>query len=463
MSKIIYVQQGNSARLSKTSMPYDIVGLFTDGFSSCNIIACRTDDKLVLMHIDTQTIISPVMKHKIVEELKWIGNVARVEVYYRKADEANGEHVLNELLVLFGREKIKPHTQITPLEKGGVYLSFNGVELFAKDIQPDNLIHHPQEQQFTAVQKITQIVGVIDISKTQAHRVKTLNIFDGLAWQTITKSDLEIDISGRETKMDMEYFLQTDPCIAVAQKILDIRLNNIKHGIIMLDKDTPEAPMEIAFYMEGYLNGFDKAASFKQNIDYLIRGYGALTPESPEDVKFKADIELVLKKSGDIFAEVQNIIEQYTQNAPNTKYKTDNLMVYQMFYDHYEKRRYFDSIGLERVDIKTNAIEKSKKAIESFLAKDFQTSSDLFLDVVKNLSYCCVNSDALLATAYYNYGRSLFCLGKHEEASIFLGISLNLRENYTLPKPEIAQLEKTRKALLECGSNQANIGFKFKM
>ncbi len=52
LGKIIHVPQGRSARLMKETLPYGIEGLYTQGFSICNIIAAIGQDKLVLIHAD---------------------------------------------------------------------------------------------------------------------------------------------------------------------------------------------------------------------------------------------------------------------------------------------------------------------------------------------------------------------------------------------------------------------------
>lgn len=58
MPKIICVPQGKNAYLTLESASLDIVGLYTNGFSSCVIMAVMSADRLALMHIDLKSAIS---------------------------------------------------------------------------------------------------------------------------------------------------------------------------------------------------------------------------------------------------------------------------------------------------------------------------------------------------------------------------------------------------------------------
>ena len=66
---MIYVPQGHSARLHLASAAYDIEGLYTDHYSSCNIIACLGKERIVLIHVDAQM---QLHSNKIQEELEWV-------------------------------------------------------------------------------------------------------------------------------------------------------------------------------------------------------------------------------------------------------------------------------------------------------------------------------------------------------------------------------------------------------
>ena len=84
--KVIYVPQGRSARLVAESSENGIKGLFSDGFSFCNILVGinQKESKILLTHVDGQTII--FTPNKLMDEIKWLGKEAECFVFLREND-----------------------------------------------------------------------------------------------------------------------------------------------------------------------------------------------------------------------------------------------------------------------------------------------------------------------------------------------------------------------------------------
>jgi len=68
----------------------------------------------------------------------------------------------------------------------------------------------------------------------------------------------------------------------------------------------------------------------------------------------------------------------------------------------------------------------------------------------------CVNNDVLLASAYWNFGRTLQKIGKNYSAAKFL-IETSLRLSKNCPKLPSQTIEARKTAFIECEQSLADL------
>src|SRR5690606_8952205 len=126
------------------------------------------------------------------------------------------------------------------------------VEKFPYGQTPQNLLHHPQEQKFLAVQKIEQIIGLRAKQQTKKFRNKQLRIFDGCAWETLEDWHFFIDTSHALTKKEMKSFTKDNPYITLNINLREL-IGEVKKTIPFIGEFND---MHVTFYLEDYLNNF---------------------------------------------------------------------------------------------------------------------------------------------------------------------------------------------------------------
>ncbi len=452
MTKTIYVPQGYSARLVRATHGYGISGLYTDGFSSCNIVAGIGTNKLVLIHADLLTLTKP---GRVQQELAWIDDPKEIIIMYRTNSTCAGEKIKQMLMDDF--QSIMPDAKIT--EKiiedtcSGIYLSFvaqkssrihPNIREFFGYAKPKELIRHPQEQKFLAVQKIEQIVGQNEKKLTQLSAEKKFYIFDGVAWEPLGECELKVCSEHAITRKEMEMFLKQDTNMELCRKL--VRIVETFDGHIV--GGAANLGISVANYLEGYLNNYDYALLFKRNLQQVI-DCQIYTQISEADKKFKTAVNVVLDKENDVFVEIQELMEQFTLTAPATEFKGEMIVAYKMFVRHYEERKGYHDLKQLYDQMRQEAMEYRGSGIQKYLSQDYSAAMTLFAKAINLYTYCCLKSEPDLATAYYNYGRSLYQMKRYAESEFFLRHSLILRSEYTVPINDLAT-EKSRKAWKEC-------------
>jgi len=170
-------------------------------------------------------------------------------------------------------------------------------------------------------------------------------------------------------------------------------------------------------------------------------------PQSNADKDFKQAIIRLSSKPVDIFDELKKMVIEYRAQAPNTEFKEMMLDGYDSFASHYKDRKYYDDLKQTYTQMIEEAANYNKDGLYNYKEKNYKLAASSFLEVIKFYTYCCVKSEPNLASTYYNYGQSLGKGGDYYGATIFIKIALELRENYTRPKPSHEELERPRTAL----------------
>lgn len=234
MPKIIYVPQSHSAKISRDlEFRHDIAGLYTDEFSTCNVLAVISNSKLMLVHLDTHILNSEAMLEQLQQEIEWVSEPREIVVVFKR-DIGGGERVNKRLLAHLALEMplVKILNKEIDNDTHGIYLSFDtqkasdihsNIQKFPYGSRPTELIRHPQEQQFLAVQKIEQVIGQ-HARHIVATRNKRICIF-AQGWEPLSDAELKVDVSHPLTQREMLRFSKQDTYFDIVQKLIVV-LNN---------------------------------------------------------------------------------------------------------------------------------------------------------------------------------------------------------------------------------------------
>jgi len=124
---VIHVPQGRTARLIKAGLPGGMIGLYTDSFSSCNIVIFIGLDKISLTHVDNRNIQTNLLN----EEEKWVGKNCEMLIVARE------EGVPLKNVILSGHKNTKIRVKIVDDEIIGLLASF--------EVDQSNIAIHPME------------------------------------------------------------------------------------------------------------------------------------------------------------------------------------------------------------------------------------------------------------------------------------------------------------------------------
>lgn len=400
LSYTVNVPQGRSARLLKSTLAYDIDSLFTDGFSTCNILVAISSDKILLLHGDLL-----VKKNDLKNELEWFNdsnnnNSADIVLISR----AQGSFVKKEYLSSL--KEIRPDAKIIINEiedqYDGIYVSFLNQEnvdihpkirKYPRSQRPQNLIHQPDEQFFNAVHKIEQIIGMKARAETGNPRIKKQCIFDGQAWEPIPEEELKVDCTHPITQQEMAFFKKEDPYITMSEKLAGV-VNNAAKVVTIMD-NMANMRISVAVFLEAYLNGYDFELLFKQNMLDTLNNY---QPKSQKDKEFHQYMRKLFKFSQPQFNEVEKYINDYKENAPPTEFKEKVLGECNDLSQHYASRKYYHTLTEKNKMDHNQAISLSREGINKHQAGDYQAAANLFLDAIKLLTRHSTKESSSLAT-----------------------------------------------------------------
>lgn len=197
------ITDGRTARYdSSNNMEIkQIDGVYTDSFSSCNIVIfywCANNNiKISMTHVD-----SSITSTHIKEELNWIGNVNNVTGYViRRFDNVYSEEIKKRVL---DNSPIAFKEHHCPEGESGVSINLQGKITFYSLTEAEslNLIAHPNVLLFSNVYKLNLLFNkYIKPTITLEH---TRLIFDGIRWSSpLSKHDENLIESAKDL---IEYF-----------------------------------------------------------------------------------------------------------------------------------------------------------------------------------------------------------------------------------------------------------------
>ena len=446
---LINVPQGKSASFINSSTPiYGIEGLYTNNFTSCNILIGIAKDRFILMHIDSRMHF-PAIKH----EIDWLGDQKEVIILFRSA----GKFITDMLLRYFSKElkEVTPKLKKMSDADDGIIVSITEdrkneihpqVKKLAADQNIDNLLFHPQEEKFKTVQVIEQIIGVIAESKTREIREKTLNIFNGLCWEPVPEGELKVDTQEHRTQLEMKNFQSDDHYFLISRKILKI-IEAMKKEDIPIVGEGKDIADTMACHFEDYFNHYDAELIFKRNVEALLNWKESL-PICFQDNQFRQVIDKLIEEKSPV-AEIKKAMDEFKKaKGESTQFKFDNLGELDSFYLHYQDRMTSKKQYQQSKEFLQSAFKKSRYGKKEFDNKNYSAAANLFLETLREVTFSCLKNDKLLATTYYNCGRSLQLLGELSKAKFFMEIALTLKKQEQVL--DMHYIKKIQSALQNC-------------
>lgn len=404
----------------EVSSLYDISGLYTDGFSTCNILILfnKAIGSVELAHIDA----SIALRIEQVQEQSSLDDATEIVLISR---EDKGKKI-RDTLVDYLKAKYPAKTvtvkmadmsesgvQASSVKKDGTFQLV--IEKFSPSSAPNNILHHPDEQKFLAVQKIEQIIGRRAKITSRTSLVRRLCIFDGICWEHMESLDFKIDESHSITQQEMSRFSESDSCDVVVKKLAEILQLTEKEGAApSFQEDLESFLMEVAGYFENYLNNYD--------------------------------YDLLLRRSN------ESILSTSDRSTPDKAHVANEFLV-----SNYLTRELYKKFEQTKEEKIGAAKAANKYAIEAYQNKQYVAAGHLFFSILKTLTYYCVKSDPLLAVAYYNLGRTFFREDNYRQSHFFLKTAALLRSQkyFSSQKGNAAELKKVESALQECESKLA--------
>lgn len=427
---IIYIPQGHSARLTRTSLEHGITSLYTDSFSNCIILACIGQDKLVLMHLDYQTIINTQSFGQIRQEIEWVGEPKSIFIIHR--DSPACEVLCDQFSKLWPSERDNLKIVRMDGEHDGVELSFANdadsawhpqIKKHPISISPKGLVHHPEEKAILTVQKIEEIMSTLAMSLAGVSlRIKKLSIFDAFSWESIPSDNLVVDTSHPLVKEQMGRIKSTMPAVDIAGIIAGI-IMHLQSKNVTIVEDLAELAFSTAYYFQAYSCDYDETRAFIINIKDLIKMRGP-DAKIPEERKFILTLEKTVEIEPFSFTNINAIFEHFkASSASESQFKKDmlsELTTFTRYYSEFQTYRQYEVANRAQ-------LEQASKALPSILdmlcASKFYEAYDLSLRV---LALCLpvvtkVNEPLMLTFEYL--GKSYLGLGDHQRAKDFLTLA----------------------------------------
>lgn len=454
----INVPQMRGARMMSATKAYNVNGLFTSGYSTCNIIFGISPDKqkMILIHADLLLCSNP---QQIINDANWLGT-KELHIILRETGHPQAKLLLTE----FNKHGITAKLHKMDDEHDALFVTLEQQALSETQFhphikklpigeKPETLLCHPDEQRFLAVTKIQQLIGLIATNLTRQSPSKQMCIFDGGTWEPLEPYEFIVDTSHPSTKKEMDFFEKQDSFVTIMSKLNAIFMDLEKNGI-PYQVGAKETVMSITFWLEGYFNNFDAVIPFKRNIFELFDRsndnsiYKLETPKSNEDQTYPNRIVETLNHPNASYSHVKDLIEEYKVTGPETPFKKQAMSEITDFVKHYQQREFYKQQTELHQGMLTQAQNFAQSGKDLYGSSVFQNrSAEFFRQAFTLQSLHATKDKPELATLAYNTGRSLQKVGDFTVAAFFLKTAVTL-SNYL--KETDPKIQKYKDALKEC-------------
>lgn len=434
---LINVPQGRAARLIRRVNFLNIEGLFSDGFSSCNLVAIIGAERLSLMHVDHQLLYDPgVVEH----ELAWVKKTdprCRVEIYHHTQGEVLAQTFANKTF-----NDITCHLRCVGDEMIGIKVSFEkGIEEYFSREQPVNLLHHPEEQRFNAAHKMEQFLFLSDQTTDPKQRL----IYDARCWRPIPECELKPSCKTQVTKNIMYRFQANVPLMNVAVTMHAIlqELKKKHKNIMILESDMEFCLTNAANFFD-YLNNFNLAELFYLNMSDTVSSRKPFVQTKADEIFFNL-LCAALKDKPTAFEVCEKLI---TQSKSDTQFQTHIGNEFKMHIERQILHSRYVRMGEYHQEAQAKGMKLAAKALKEFRGDNLPAAINLYKESLVLLSHSSYCDDLNMVTVNYCLGRCYFKHGEYRNALEFLETALALRHHYHAD--DKAALEKVINAHQEC-------------
>lgn len=439
---LINVPQGRAARLIKRINYLNIEGLYSDGFSSCNLVAIVGAERISLMHVDHQLLYEP----NVVEgELAWVKKTdpeCRVEIYYHHLGKALATTLANKVF-----DKVRCDLRLVGDEMIGIKVSFeHGIEEHYSREAPANVLRHPEEQRFNAAHKMEQFLFLSDQTTDLKQRV----VYDARCWRPMFDGELRPSCQTDATKNYMSRFNSRVPMIEIAVTMSDI-LHELKsqHKNIVIVESNMEFCLSNAVNFFEYLNDFNSVELFYLNMHDTVTSRKSFIQTKADQILFNL-LDAALKDKNTAFEVCEKLVAQCKST---TQFQKHICAEFNMHLERHRLHVSYNRMAQFHQEARASAKKLAAKALQEFRNGNLPAAINLYEESLLLLSHSSYCNDINLATVNYCLGRCYFKNNEFDKATEFLETALALRIHYH-PEDK-AGLEKVENACQECRDQQS--------
>lgn len=473
----IYVPQGRTVRWIPSSLKQNIAGLYTDGFSICNIVVVYSEKGISVTHADNFT-----LTKDIEAEVAWAGAECEKIVYYRNEEtkqlmeacasgtvEADGKFKLE-----FWGKKSKMRSQwslksvasevaglqFIPEAKSGSKLQVLTKE-FALDVQPATLLRHPEEWPASVATKIEELICF----GTEDFIPKQNLIFDENCWLPLPKHELMPHHSNEEDLQQYLDFIKEDnKFMKIAGRLGGVR-NHLfeKHPEGILKDKRVDVSIKAAKYFQSFNCTQSKEELLAMDIletldDQKLGDNPKKYPiQNNEDTNIVKRLRKLAAEKVIVVDTIQKSLDDYNKTAPATNFKSYLLNNYKDQKKLYLERKEYEDLAALYKRAKELLKTLAKEGADLFGAKEYAKARKKMEEAL-SLSWCCKLSDSPFIKLVGNMGVCLLNDNDPEAAIYYLKLTINLRKLFNVHTDQVEAFEKNLlfcKAKLEQKSEAA--------
>ncbi len=462
----IYIPQGRTIRWTPRSLKQNIAGLYTDGFSICNIVVVYSEKGISITHADNCT-----LTKAIEAEVAWAGAGCEKIVYYRNEETKQLMEVCASRTIVadgkfklefWGNEsKIRSQWSLKPVASEVAGLQFipeakPGTKLqvltkeFAQDVLPATLLRHPEEWPATVATKIEELIGF----GTKDFVPKQNIIFDDNCWLPLPIHELMPYHSNEEDLQQYIDFIKKDnKFMKITERLAGIREHLFgKHPQGILKDNRPDVCIKAAKYFQSFNCRQSKEAILVMGImetldDQKLGNNPKKYPiQNNEDANIVKRLRKLAAEKDIVVDTIQKILDDYSKTAPATNFKSYLLYNYKNQKKLYLERKEYEDLAALYKQAKGLLKSFAKEGAELFGAKEYAKARKKIEEAL-SFSWCCKLSDAPLIILLGNMGVCLLQDNDPEAAIYYLELTINLRKLFNV---HIDQVEAFEKNLLVC-------------
>jgi len=455
---VVYVPQGRIGRYRVESSQLGYTGLYTDGFSSCNVVAIfGKKGEMTLIHVD---LMFPAhLINAEIAELERIEKSTDSEVFVLHRGEfdalAGRDYILENIVK-------RPTVYQVPRTCRGILLTNErneeadlhpNLRLISNADTPAELIRHPDEKYFQTSTKIEMIFSPL-YNAIGCFPDKTAIIFNGYHWIGVQPKEKKPQTIGDELiEMFWDRIIKNRGSFLKTTRVIGQVLDNERKFLETIlargggldderrrqalsnsfaDGKIVEMALGFALSVNLFLNNFEAMETWIADLSNCIT---LRAPEARTETERKIDDDLKqMLKRGDSPEEFKTklIALRALPDSGNPDYP----YLFAIKHDLSRIVTYYDICMVyakqaQMIETATrHKIRCSVQAIKAYRERDYEAAEMLFRETLNHAHIYMTDTTEELATAYYNLARSIQQQGgRHREALEFFFLSGEIHKN----------------------------------